>query len=190
MNLTSKKLSFVLLSAAFVFAGCSKKPKRPSPDQTVVGQGVGGGENLNATDGGLGGAGLTDPTAAGLAAREGVIDDGQTIRGLLQPVFFEYDSSAIRAGERAKLQEAQRYLNENPQHRILFEGHCDWRGTADYNLGLGDRRAGSARQYLESLGVPSTRIETLSKGDLDAVENSSEDQMSKDRRVEIVVLKQ
>jgi peptidoglycan-associated lipoprotein len=108
---------------------------------------------------------------------------------LLEPVLFEFDRSAISAAERPKLQAAQDYLNKNPQHRLLLEGHCDWRGTAEYNLGLGDRRAGSARQFLQTLGVAQNRIETSSKGDLEAVENADEATMARDRRVDLVILK-
>lgn len=180
MKLIPKTLSFTLLACAVLFAGCSKKPKRPSPSDTVLGQGAG--------------AGALDPSAADLGAaglqnRSGVFEDENMIKGLIQPVYFDFDSSAIKASERAKLQEAQKYLSEHANHRLLLEGHCDWRGTAEYNLGLGDRRAAAARQYLESIGVASAKIEIRSKGDLDAIENAAEDQMSKDRRAEIIILK-
>jgi len=188
MNLLPKKLSFILVSTALVLAGCTKKPIRPDPSSTVLGPSTGGG-GLTPSDVNAGSLGLTDPSASGLSLRDGVIEDENTIRGLLQAVYFDFDQSAIRPSERAKLQAAQEYLAQNPQHRLLLEGHCDWRGTAEYNLGLGDRRAGSARQYLETLGVSASRLETLSKGDLDAVENASEEQMSRDRRVELVILK-
>lgn len=188
MNLLPKKISFILVSTALVLAGCTKKPIRPDPSSTVLGPGAGGG--ITPSDVNAGSLGLTDPSASGLTLRgDGVIEDENTIRGLLQAVYFDFDQSAIRPGERAKLQAAQEYLAQNPQHRILLEGHCDWRGTAEYNLGLGDRRAGAARQYLETLGVSAARLEMLSKGDLDAVENASEEQMSRDRRVDLVILK-
>jgi peptidoglycan-associated lipoprotein len=187
MKLHLQKLTLLLLGAALLAGGCTKKPQRPSPSDTVLGQGAGG---IDPSASNIGGADLVDPSAAGLQARPpGVIEDADTIRGLLQSVYFDFDSSAIKAGERPKLQEAQTYLNANPGHRILLEGHCDWRGTAEYNLGLGDRRAGAAKQYLQSLGVPVAKLEIRSKGDLDAVENAAEDQMAKDRRVELVILK-
>ncbi len=188
MNLFSKKLTFILVGAAIAFAGCSKKPKRPSPNDTVLGQGAGGAgtDNLNPLDSSL--AGATDASAAGLEARKGT-EIGDQIRDLVDPVYFDFDKSAIRASERSKLQEAQKLLNEHPEQRILLEGHCDWKGTAEYNLALGDRRAASAKQYLQSLGVAADRIETLSKGDLDAVENASAEQAAKDRRVDLVFLK-
>lgn len=188
MNLLSKKLSFALLSAVVVLTGCTKKPKRPSPSETVMGQGSGAPLDGSATD--LGASGLTDGSASGLQTKQdGVFEDENMIKGLFKPVYFDFDSSGIKASERPKLQEAQKYLAEHPQYRLLLEGHCDWRGTAEYNLGLGDRRAAAARQYVQSLGVPAAKLETLSKGDLDAAENGSEEQMSKDRKVEVIILK-
>ncbi|HRE81124.1 MAG TPA: OmpA family protein [Opitutaceae bacterium] len=191
MNLLSKKLTYILLGAALAFAGCSKKPKRPSPNDTLLGQG-GAGSGIGGLDpsaSNIDTAGLTDPTAGGLSDRGMGTEIGDQLRDLFQPVYFDFDASAIKGSERSKLQEAQGYLNQHPEARILLEGHCDWKGTAEYNLGLGDRRANAAKQYLQSLGVAPTRIETLSKGDLDAVENASADQAAKDRRVDLVILK-
>ena len=82
-----------------------------------------------------------DQTSQLTARTDGGIDDGHTVRGVLQPVYFAFDSSAIKAAERPKLQAAKDYLDKNPGYRLLLEGHCDWRGTAEYNLSLGDRRA-------------------------------------------------
>ena len=67
--------------------------------------------------------------------------------------------------------------------------HCDWRGTAAYNLALGDRRSNSVNSYLKTLGVSESRLVTLSKGDLDALEGATEAAMAQDRRVEVNVLK-
>ena len=95
---------------------------------------------------------------------------------------------AIKAGERTKLQQAKEYLEKNPGFRLLLEGHCDWRGTAEYNLGLGDRRANSVKKYLQSIGVAADRVETLSKGSLEAAKNADEATMAKDRRVNLIVV--
>jgi peptidoglycan-associated lipoprotein len=187
MSVFAKKVSLLIAAAALLFAGCTKKPKRPDPSATMLGQGAGAG--LNLSDVSTGDPLLTD-MGSGLEQRgDGVYEDENIIRGLLQPVYFDFDRSAINAGERPKLQAAQDYLNKNPQHRLLLEGHCDWRGTAEYNLGLGDRRAGSARQFLQTLGVAANRLETSSKGDLEAVENADESTMARDRRVELIILK-
>jgi peptidoglycan-associated lipoprotein len=182
MNL-SKKLCLVLISTLVVFTGCLKKPQRPTPDQTMGGQGTG--INPNDVPGGM-----TDATSAGLAPRtDGVIETEDMIKGLLQPVYFDFDKSSIKESERAKLQAAKEYLEKNPQHRLLLEGHADWRGTAEYNLGLGDRRANASKSYLGKIGEAATKIETLSKGSLEAKEKGTSEEMSKDRRVEIIILK-
>jgi peptidoglycan-associated lipoprotein len=186
MNLISRKLCLTLISTAAIFAGCTKKP-RPTPADTTATGPVSGA--INPTP--LGN--LTDQSAAGLQSRSAnagdIMEDENTIRGLLKPVYFEFDSPAIRKDERQKISDAADYLKKNTQYRMLLEGHCDWRGTAEYNLGLGDRRAQAVRQFLQTLGVPKERLETLSKGALGAAEKGTEEQMSKDRRTDFVILK-
>jgi peptidoglycan-associated lipoprotein len=133
---------------------------------------------------------LTESSAAGLQARtDGVIEDADTIRGLLQPVYFDFDRSALKQSERSKINDAADYLKKNPQYRMLLEGHCDWRGTAEYNLGLGDRRAQAVKQFLKTLGTSADKLQILSKGSLGASEKGTDEQMTKDRRADFVILK-
>ena len=82
----------------------------------------------------------------------------------LKPVFFEYDSSEITADGRGVLDGNAALLKQYPSWAITIEGHADERGTAEYNLALGERRAVSARTYLVSLGVPADRLRTVSYG--------------------------
>ena len=177
------KLCLVIIGAALLLAGCTTKSKRPTPDQTVLGP---QNTSLNPEN-----VGTTDNTAAGLQQRlpDGAIDKGNVIAGLLPSVYFDLDQSAIKSGERQKLVEAVKYLNDNPTKRLLLEGHCDWRGTEEYNMSLGDRRAQSVKNYLVKAGISADRLETLSKGSLEATKNGTEDQMSKDRRVDLDVKK-
>ena len=185
MNLVSPKLCLVLASAALVLAGCTKKPTRPDPNQTVLGPQSGG-------------PGITTPPTqlgdiGGLTPREGgdnMFDPlGQNRTALqAQTVYFDLNQSDIKPAEREKLKAAKDYLDQNPTHKLLLEGHCDWRGTAEYNLSLGDRRASSVKKYLQSLGIPADRLETLSKGSLDAMKEGGESVWAKDRRVDLVVV--
>lgn len=188
MNIAFKSLILVLASFAVLLTGCTKKPARPDPRATVLGPGPGG-----AATSGINPMDVYTDTPEGLELRgdpnNNILEDENTIRGLLQPVFFDFDRSTIREGERAKLQAASEYLQQNPQHRLLLEGHADWRGTAEYNLGLGDRRANAARTYLTSIGVGADRLETLSKGSLEATQGGDDASMAQDRRVELVILK-
>jgi len=182
MKLASKSLCILAASAAALLVGCSKKPVRPDPSATALGPQTGG-ASLQPSD-----VPTTQPDSS-LQNRDGVIETADTIRGLLQPVYFAYDSSSLKQGERDKLKAAKDYLDKNPQYRLLLEGHCDWHGTAEYNLGLGDRRANEAKRYLLKLGVPAARLETLSKGSEEATKVDDDATRSKDRRDELVVLK-
>lgn len=82
----------------------------------------------------------------------------------LKPVFFEVDSSELSATGQAALQENAGVMKQFGTWQITIEGHCDERGSAEYNLALGERRALVARDYLISLGIPATRVRTVSYG--------------------------
>jgi peptidoglycan-associated lipoprotein len=183
MNFTSRKLCVILLSAAVVLTGCTRKP-RPTPADTTA-MGPGAGSALSPTN-----VGTFDQSAGTLQPRaDGVIEDADTIRNLLPAVYFDFDKSAIKQGERQKIADASDYLKKNPQYRMLLEGHCDWRGTSEYNLGLGDRRGQAVKQFLQNLGIQMDKLQILSKGSLGAAEKGTEEQMTKDRRVDFVILK-
>jgi peptidoglycan-associated lipoprotein len=183
MNLSTKKLCFVLVAAAVVLTGCSKKPKRPDPSSTMLGPTGGLSGDGIGLDGGM-------APGTGLDVRNpNDLSNGDRTALQAQTVYFDFDQSGIKASERPKLDEAKAYLEANPTARLLLEGHCDWKGTPEYNLGLGDRRANAVKQYLTTSGVAADKLEVLSKGDLDAVENADEVTQAKDRRVELVVLK-
>jgi peptidoglycan-associated lipoprotein len=79
-------------------------------------------------------------------------------------VFFDVDQSSIRADGQAVLQKQAAWLKQYPQVRLMVEGHCDERGTREYNIALGDRRANAVREYLVSLGVDGARLVTKSFG--------------------------
>ena len=82
----------------------------------------------------------------------------------LQPIFFDYDSSDVNDAGRNILEANAGVMKKYPSWIITVEGHCDERGTAEYNLALGERRAVSARTYLVSLGVDANRVRTVSYG--------------------------
>jgi peptidoglycan-associated lipoprotein len=83
----------------------------------------------------------------------------------LADALFDYDSSTIRADAQAVLQKNAEFLRRWPSTRITIEGHADSRGTNEYNLGLGERRAAAVRDYLVSLGIAGDRMVTLSRGE-------------------------
>ena len=83
----------------------------------------------------------------------------------LTPVFFAYDSIEINDESRAALQKNAEFLKQRGSVRVMIEGHADSRGTNEYNLALGERRADAVRDYVVSLGIPSERITIVSKGE-------------------------
>lgn len=103
-------------------------------------------------------------------------------------VFFAFDSYSIDDEARRILDGQAEWLNRNPNVRVTIEGHADERGTREYNLALGDRRANAARDYLQSRGVSASRMTTISWGkERPAVEGSSEYAWAQNRRAVTVV---
>ena len=82
----------------------------------------------------------------------------------IQDAYFDFDKSNIRSDAQAALQKDAEFLRSYPQINVTVEGHCDERGSSEYNLGLGQRRADSAKSYLVSLGISADRIKTMSWG--------------------------
>jgi len=87
----------------------------------------------------------------------------------LVDVYFAYDLSELSEPTRAALQKAADWLRRFTSTRVMVEGHADSRGTNEYNLALGERRANSVRDYLVSLGIPAARLTIVSKGEEDPV---------------------
>ena len=103
-------------------------------------------------------------------------------------VHFEYDRYDVREEDRNTLQRQAQWLQKYPQVRVTVEGHCDERGTREYNLALGARRANAVKEYLVSLGVSSGRIQTISYGkERPICTESSEDCNAQNRRSVTVV---
>jgi peptidoglycan-associated lipoprotein len=82
----------------------------------------------------------------------------------VKDAYFEYDKADIRPDARDALSQTAQFLRSYPQIKIVIEGHCDERGSTEYNLALGDRRAAAAKQFLTSLGLSADRMETVSYG--------------------------
>jgi len=180
----------LVLIALFVF-GCKKKPPL-NPDATVIGRpdspsradfmagdepfGLVGGEELS----GFG-------TGDGLADRNSIFS-GEGDRDYFPSIYFEFDQSLVRPQDRTLLDGVATEMIQNPDFALLIEGHCDWKGTTEYNLALGDSRAGAVRDYLVSLGVDPAKIETKSFGDQQAMPDAGPDQRAQDRRADLVLM--
>ena len=108
---------------------------------------------------------------------------------LLKDIRFDYDKYDIRREDEGILKENAAFLKKNPNMKIQIEGHCDERGTVEYNLALGERRANSAKRYLVSLGISADRISTISFGKERPLDpGHTEEAWARNRRAHIVVL--
>lgn len=106
----------------------------------------------------------------------------------LYPVYFDFDSSAINVNQLDKLNESSAYLIENISLKLMIEGNCDSRGTADYNFALGELRALNVKKYLVNMGVAENRITTISYGEQRPLyPGADETSMAKNRRADLVV---
>ncbi len=155
MKLSIKALA--ILSAVVLLAACESTPKN--------------GANAEGNGSGINGGALTG---------NGYIDPNHTVS---DRVFFAFDSSVIDSDGEATLQKQAEYLKKHADLNVTVEGHCDERGTREYNLALGERRATAAKNYLVSLGVDANRVQTISYGkERPAVVGSDESAWSQNRR--------
>jgi peptidoglycan-associated lipoprotein len=115
--------------------------------------------------------------------------DKLNAQGILKPIHFDFDAAELRPDALQTLNDNAGHIREHSPLGVRVEGHCDERGTSEYNLALGDRRARAARDYLVSLGIPATRLRTISYGkERPADPGHSEDAWSKNRRAEFVFI--
>lgn len=82
----------------------------------------------------------------------------------LEDAFFDFDDFSLRADAKSALEKDGKYLEKNSDAKVVIEGHCDERGSVEYNLALGEKRARAAKDYLVSYGIPTTRLTTISYG--------------------------
>ena len=164
----------VCLASALALAACKKQPPEelpPPPQQTTPDTGA------------------TTPTGPGVAAPGTQRHFTETVGAANTVVYFDTDRYNIDAEDTRRLQVQAQYFSQYPQITFTVEGHADERGTREYNLALGERRANAAKNYLVSLGIPSTRIRTVSYGKERPVAlGSNESAWAQNRRAASVVI--
>ncbi len=107
----------------------------------------------------------------------------------LKDIYFDFDRYDLRADARERLKASADWLRANPSVRVQIEGHCDERGTIEYNLALGAKRAQAARDYLVNLGITTDRLSTISYGEeIPVCKRQTEDCWEKNRRDRFVVV--
>ena len=130
----------------------------------------------------------TQPAADGEEARQGLPDPNAAERTTLGKVYFELDMATLSEEAKATLAENADVLSGNASVTVRVEGHADERGSTQYNIALGMRRATAVQNYLSSLGVATSRMEVVSYGEeKPAVQGGDESAWSRNRRVELAV---
>lgn len=202
----------ILVAATLGVAGCKPKPKNitplpgaSAPEPVVTNDspirrrppgnfdnGVGAGAGFKpASDNPAAVPIAADPNAvSGLPPeRPGAnkVEDPETLK--TDTVYFDFDKSAVKPGERPKLGAVADYLKSHTDDDLVIQGHCDERGTEEYNRALGERRALALREALINLGVSGDKLTTVSYGkDRPVDPGHSEDAWSKNRRGEFLLL--
>jgi peptidoglycan-associated lipoprotein len=155
-----KKYFLLLVVAGLMSAGCAKKQLvKPQPLTPIT------------------------PVATDSLDEASIRYDDWTEAAGVSVIYFDYDSSNLSDDGRAVLKTNAEFLKSNVSVTALVEGHCDERGTVEYNLALGQRRAAAVREYYITLGVPADAIGTISYGkEKPAVPGNSEEAWAKNRR--------
>ena len=166
---------FAVIATSLAVFGCAKKAVE-SPPTTANTPPVPGGPTPSNTPA----PPATTPTPTNAPAP--TADLG------LQPAFFDLDSDQLREDARAALDKDARSLRENATTSVTIEGHCDERGTAEYNQALGERRAQAARDYLVAAGIAQTRLKVVSYGkERPFAEGHDESSWQQNRRAHLTV---
>ncbi len=186
MRTTTRWTMLVLVAA--LAAGCGTLGGKPSPEQAPPVEERGAEAAAPAGE-----AGAQQPPGA---EARGVAGEGalplDPLKDPASPlaqrtIYFDFDSSVVKPEFQDMLKAHAAYLVDHPGRRLILEGHTDERGTREYNLGLGERRALAVKRALVLLGVPAERIETVSYGEeRPAAEGHDESAWRLNRRVELV----
>ena len=192
-----KRISMVLfllivMPALIMTVGCSKK--QVQPDVSLIGT------DADQYDAARQRA-LAEEEAGRRALEEQRLREEQRLmeeqrkQGMLQQpqvidedIYFDFDQSMIRPDAQEVLRKKAEFLRENSVVSLVIEGHCDERGTAEYNLALGERRALAAKAFLMDLGISSSRLSTISYGEERPIDpRSNEESWARNRRAHFVL---
>jgi peptidoglycan-associated lipoprotein len=186
------KIACYISAAAVAAAIAACAPSATSKPPSATG-GSGGADSLAAGQrAGEGQRGATREATTGESSLK-QFQEGKSTRtpesSPLKDVYFDFDRYDLTADARATLRANAEWLKSNPSTRVEIEGHCDERGTNEYNLALGAKRAQAARQFLTSLGVSPDRLSTISYGEeLPVCRESTESCWKQNRRARFVII--
>ena len=171
-----------LIAVAFLFAACETAPKVTGDSSSGSTSSSGGSAAASSS------SSSTGSSSADSSTTEKSLTNAEKLAKVGNTVFFDFDSSELSPRSQDTLDRQAAFLNVNPSLTVSIEGHADERGTREYNLALGDRRAVAVRDYLLAKGLNSARIRTVSYGkERPAVAGSNESAWAKNRRAATVL---
>ena len=168
-NITLAGIFIVVVFALTIFTGCAEK-------KAVVTEGTAQEQAASAQ------------SAATTKEQSAKVEPAATAETAVKDIFFEFDKSNISPDAREILKANADFLLKNGNSKVVIEGHCDERGTAEYNMALGQRRAQETKNYLVNLGIKEPRIKTISYGEERSFDpGHNEDAWAKNRRAHFAV---
>ena len=182
------RLSIATRCAAGLALGCASTPETEQ-GETDLGGGSGWEEGAGSSGGSSSGSGTMQGGTTGGAVIGAQDPETQRLQSTLSAVYFDYDRSTLRSDAAGQLKGHADTIRAFPEWAyVTIQGHCDERGTEEYNLALGDRRADAVKRYLVTLGVPVERLRTVSYGELKpGVVGHDESAWRQNRRAEFQV---
>lgn len=187
MNTMIKKSAFALVLSLGLVAGCSTTGDEAQGDEemSAVDQEGGASTYGGDDDGGISSDELSDRERQ-QRSEQGATGDDASLRRITT-FYFDFDTAEIKAESRDVLAAHARYLSDNPDVNVRLEGHTDERGTKEYNLALGERRANAVQRFLVVNGADRSQLETVSYGEeKPAAMGSDESAWAQNRRVELI----
>lgn len=173
------KFSLMIMIATGLLAGCATTP--PPSSSMPADQGMVQSTDVSQQPQVMG-------ADSGPISSEGVADH-QAVQGL-ERIHFDFDQFTLSPEARTVLNQNARYLQANSGLKVVIEGHCDERGSDEYNLALGERRAAAAKQYLVSLGISADRLSVISYGEeRPLVDQTNEQAWAQNRRAEFKAIR-
>ena len=168
-----------ICAVAFLFTACETA-------SNVAGDSASGSSSSSATAAGSTSSSASSSASSSTTATQ--MSDAEKLAQVGNTVYFGFDSSELAGEAQATLDRQAAFLNVNPTMVVIIEGHADERGTREYNLALGDRRAVAVRDYLLAKGLNAARVRTVSYGkERPAVSGSNEEAWAKNRRAATVL---
>lgn len=163
---TLRTIAAVMVLPALLLVGCESTPEQKAEAAKAEGAKPAPKEGATTAGDQAGAPGAATPIEGGAAAKPGAGAAAGGPDAMKSVVYFDFDQYDIKPEFRETVLAHAAYLSKNPSSKVTVEGHCDERGTPEYNIGLGDRRAGAVRQLLKLQGVADKQIEMISFGEM------------------------